>query len=112
MLTLTICQARNGGEMFGRGILRRISVFSATVLLLSGIVVKAQDNTTLSGVVTDPQGKVISGATVTLTNSANGVTRSAKSGDDGAYIFSQVSPGTYTVRVEAKGFKATVRESV
>ncbi|HKA20846.1 MAG TPA: TonB-dependent receptor [Blastocatellia bacterium] len=98
--------------MFGRSILRRLSVFATTVLLLSGIVVHGQDFTTLSGVITDPQAKVISGATVTITNSATGASRNTKSGDDGSYIFSQAPPGTYTIRVEAKGFKATVRESV
>src|SRR2546426_9719662 len=84
-------------------------VLATTLMLLCGIVVRAQDTTTLSGTVTDPQAKVISGATVTISNTATGASRNTKTGDDGAYIFGQTPPGTYNVRVEAKGFKATVR---
>lgn len=100
--------------MFGRKrrSLQKSLVLATTVMLLCGIVVWAQDTTTLSGTVTDPQTKVIPGASVTITNTATGASRSTKTGDDGAYIFGQTPPGTYNVRVEAKGFKATVRESV
>ena len=81
-------------------------------MMLCSIVVHAQDTTNLSGTVTDPQGKVLSGATVTLTNKATAANRSVKTNDDGAYLFNQVQPGTYTVRIEATGFKASVREDV
>src|SRR5437016_3834378 len=52
--------------------LQKALVFATTVMLLCGIVVHAQDTTNLSGTVTDPHGKVIQGATVTATNTANG----------------------------------------
>jgi hypothetical protein len=81
-------------------------------MMLCSIVVRAQSTTSLSGTVTDPQGKVLSGATVTLTNTANGVSRETKTSDDGTFGFNQVSPGPYRIRVEAKGFKANVQEDV
>ncbi len=81
-------------------------------MLLCGIVVHAQDTTNLSGTVVDPEGKVISGATVTATNTGNGTSRRVTTGDDGAYTFNQLSPGRYSVRAEAKGFKVSVQENV
>jgi hypothetical protein len=95
----------------GQTIMRILSV-ATTVALLSVMVVHAQDTTTLSGTVADPQGKVIGGAMVTLTNTGNNVSRQTKTGDDGAYTFNQATPGTYIVKVEAKGFKIKVEENV
>lgn len=87
-------------------------VLATTLILLSSVVVHAQDTTNLSGTVADPQGKVIPGATVTVTNTANGTSRSVSTGDNGAYIFNQLKPGPYSVRVEAKGFKTYVQDKI
>src|SRR4030095_3673059 len=54
----------------------------------------------------------IPGATITITNNATGASRNSRTGDEGTYIFTQAPPGTYKLRGEAKGFKATVQESV
>jgi hypothetical protein len=58
--------------------------------------------TRLHGTVTDPDGDLIPGATVTLTP-AKGSGRTAKSGSDGTYAIT-VTPGTYTVVVTMPGF--------
>src|SRR5215471_14325566 len=86
--------------------LRKIAVFATVCLLSASSVVWAQDTSALSGQITDPAGKVIPGATVTLTNTATGNSRTARSSEDGSYTFSQVTPGTYKLHVEGKGFKA------
>jgi hypothetical protein len=57
--------------------------------------------TRVHGVVTDPDGALIPGATVTLTG--NGPVVTAKSGSDGTYS-AVVTPGTYTVTVTMPGF--------
>src|SRR5262249_6473708 len=88
------------------------TALAIAMLLVCGAVVHAQDTTTMSGTVTDQTGKVVSGATVTITNTATNASRDTKTGDDGAYVFNQVFPGTYTVRIEAKGFKTYVQEKV
>lgn len=60
----------------------------------------------LSGTVTDPSGGVIVGATVTATNLATGQQRSATTTSTGSYQISLLSPGNYSVRLEASGFKS------
>jgi len=61
---------------------------------------------TLRGTVKDPQGAIIRGATVTVTNDRTKEERKATTGDEGNYVFSALSPGEYTLRMEAAGFKA------
>jgi len=65
----------------------------------------AQTNTTgLSGIVSDPSGALIPGATVTITNTATNLTRSTESGASGQYVFDQIPPGPYKVVATAAGF--------
>ena len=60
---------------------------------------------TIFGSVKDPSGAMIKDATVTITNPANGLTRTVVSGDDGNFSAPGLYPGTYNVTVEATGFK-------
>src|SRR6266705_4805164 len=59
----------------------------------------------LSGVITDPNGAVVTGAIVTLTNSENHVAFSYTTADDGAYRFSFLTAGKYILVVEAPSFE-------
>jgi carboxypeptidase family protein len=59
----------------------------------------------LTGVVTDPQGAIVAGATVTLTNSATKIDARTTTNDQGEFVFPQVGPGRYMVAVEATNFK-------
>src|ERR1035437_5742959 len=75
--------------------------------LLTGTV-WAQGTAEIAGLVTDPSGAVISGATVTLTNSATGERRTTVTSGTGNYRFPELSVvGTYAVSVSPKGFKST-----
>ena len=58
--------------------------------------------TKVHGTVTDPDGELIPGATVTFTP-AKGSGRTVKSGSDGTYSIT-VTPGTYTLLVSMPGF--------
>jgi len=60
---------------------------------------------TVRGTAKDPNGNVVSGATVTLTNSARNFTRTQSTNKDGTYIFNAIPPGTYSIEVQASGFK-------
>lgn len=72
----------------------------------------AQGVSTLRGSVTDPTGAVVPGAEVTLTNEATGGSRSTTTAADGAYVFTLVAPGEYTVRVARQGFRTAVQHGV
>ena len=61
----------------------------------------------LSGLITDPNGAVISGATLTLTNPQTGVAFAFTTADDGEYRFSVLTEGRYNLVVEAAGFTRT-----
>jgi hypothetical protein len=63
-------------------------------------------NTRIKGVVSDPQGSVVSGAHVTAINTATQVKFETVSGAEGAYLFPQLPVGTYTISATAAGFKA------
>jgi len=58
----------------------------------------------ITGSVTDPSNAAIPGATITLINKDNNRTFSVTSGADGAYRASNLEPGRYRIRIEAKGF--------
>src|ERR1700730_71009 len=64
------------------------------------------------GAVTDQTGGVISGATVIVLDTQRGVSRTLTTDEAGAYNAPTLIPGTYTVRVEAKGFKKLERQNV
>ena len=64
------------------------------------------------GTVTDQTGGVISGATVSIIDKDRGVARTLTTDDAGEYNAPTLIPGTYTVRVEAKGFKTIERQNV
>jgi hypothetical protein len=64
------------------------------------------------GTVADQTGGVISGATVSIIDKDRGVARTLTTDDAGEYNAPTLIPGTYTVRVEAKGFKTMERQNV
>lgn len=73
--------------------------------ILSTSLAFAQIATTrLHGIVKDPSGALIPGATITITNSARGTVLSTKSDAAGVYDFPQIAPARYTIKVSATGF--------
>src|SRR5579862_1352796 len=64
------------------------------------------------GTVTDQSGGVVAGATVSVVDTQRGVTRTLVTDDAGEYNAPNLTPGQYTVRAEAKGFKKLERQNV
>ena len=64
---------------------------------------------TVNGTITDPQGNVIAGANVTLTNAEKGFSRTLVSNDNGTFTFSTIQPGIYRLEIEASNFKKFVQ---
>jgi hypothetical protein len=89
-------------------------VFLAALCFFSPVRLWAQGETTsaISGQVTDASSAAISGATVTIVSTENGLKRSAKTDDSGRFNFPQLRPGTYTVKVEAEGFASQQIDSL
>jgi hypothetical protein len=90
-----------------------IKAFIALVLLATGISLTAQSVTgTITGSVTDPTGAVIPGATVKVTETATGVSRSAVSNGAGIFSFPELQPGVYSITANAKGFSTAIRAGI
>src|SRR5258708_17132710 len=88
------------------------SVLVCFSLLLSFSVARAQYRASLRGTVTDPQGSVVSGAKVTLTNTDTSSTLVSTSDDNGIYQFNALPPAPYRLTIEQSGFKKKVLEHV
>jgi len=74
------------------------------VLSITGRYAYAQVSATVSGTVTDPSGAVVPGATVTVVNEATGDVRPTESNKAGVFAMPNLIPGSYSVKVTAKGF--------
>lgn len=88
---------------------------SCLLLLLAGLTnhVLAQVNTaSLTGLITDPSGAVVAGATVTARNRATNVAYSSSTDGSGYYVFASLPVGAYDLSIESQGFKKAVREDV
>jgi len=78
-------------------------------LLLSAVSGIAQNQSRLTGVVTDNTGAVIVGARIAAANVSTGTAYPAASNDSGVYAFPFLPPGTYELSAEFSGFKKFVR---
>src|SRR5215472_10961315 len=87
-------------------------IVSCLLVLLSTLALAQTSNTSLSGVVKDPQGNVIADASVVLTNAATATSRSQKTGPEGRYSFDLLTPGDYKLEVQATGFRKQTLQSV
>ncbi|HEX5885060.1 MAG TPA: carboxypeptidase regulatory-like domain-containing protein, partial [Pyrinomonadaceae bacterium] len=83
-------------------------IFSASAIAFS----QQAANATLTGTITDPHGAVVSGVSVTATQKATGVKRETVSNDDGLYVLSNLAPGDYELRIEAKGFTTKISKTL
>lgn len=95
-------------------LLKSSSMFLSTLfLLVLGLdMAHAQSGSSaLRGIVSDPQGRPVAGATVILTSTEKNLTRTQSTSDTGSYQFTAVPPGSYRLDVEGAGFKkASVSE--
>jgi len=83
------------------------------LLLCTSVAARAQVVTaSVRGTITDEQGASVAGADVTITNSATGYSRTAKTGVDGQYSFQELPLGVYTLRASHSGFKSETQTGV
>ncbi len=67
---------------------------------------------TLTGLVTDPSGAVLRGATIRVTNEATNISASTPSNDSGRYVLPSLRPGVYRVETSLAGFRKQVQSGV
>src|SRR4026209_2420010 len=94
-----------------RFFMRSATRFASALLLigLCALAVFAQQGvSTVRGTVKDPQGNVVSGATVKLISASTNSVRTSTTSGDGLFSFEAVQVGDYKVEVEAPGFKKGV----
>jgi len=82
------------------------TIFLTTVLAFSSIT------GSISGIVTDPSGAVISGATVVATDTQTGTKATVTTDAQGFYRFSTLAVGTYGLQVSQVGFKSYTNTGV
>ncbi len=81
-------------------------------ILFCACIFAQRDLGTIVGTVTDPQGAVIGGAKVTITEDATGQSYEVTTNETGEYIRPLLKPGTYTVTAEASGFRRVAQKNV
>src|SRR6266850_5173552 len=78
----------------------------AMALAMFATSAMAQSSTTgsIEGMVTDPNGAAVKGATINVTSPNLITPQTATSGDDGRYLVSALPPGKYKIIIDASGF--------
>jgi hypothetical protein len=90
----------------------RAAFFTLLFFNLTLAVLAQTSRGTVSGTITDPNGSVIAGAAVTLTNTTTSVSRSTVTNNQGIYRFDAVDLGDYTIKFTATGFGEVVKSNV
>jgi len=66
----------------------------------------------ISGSITDKSGGVVANATVTVTDTQRGLSRTLTTDDAGEYVAPNLLPGVYSVSAESKGFTRIERQNI
>ena len=90
-----------------------LAILCLAVLVVSNVPAFGQAvYGSIIGTVTDPQGAAVPGAKVTVTDERKGTKDTATTNDTGNYSVTHLVPDTYTVRVEAPGFKVSEQKGI
>jgi hypothetical protein len=91
------------------------SVVRAVVLtftLIASVSAIAQTTGRIIGQVTDSTGAVLPGVRITVVNEQTGASRTAETSRGGDFVIPEIPVGTYSVEIEGKGFKKSIRRNV
>jgi hypothetical protein len=91
---------------------RHIMRGGLTVLLLSCLLaapLRAQQYSHIAGLVQDPTGAAVPGASVTVVSQDTGFRRAASTQSNGCYLVAALQPGLYKVTIRKEGFRTLVR---
>ena len=82
-----------------------LASFVALLTVLTTAAIAQTGTSRITGIVTDVNGAIVSGATVTAKNEATGAAQTQNTTDAGLYAFSSLPVGNYEIVVEKSGFK-------
>lgn len=92
-------------ELLTKLAVHRLAVLLVTLLIVAAVPADAQVlYGSLVGNVTDQNGAVVAGATLTATNKETGLVREATTNEDGEYAITNLLPGVYDLKVTRQGF--------
>jgi hypothetical protein len=91
---------------------RIVAVVLAALVTTTGTVRAQSGTASLSGRVTDAQGSIIPGATVTVNSATTGTTRTSVTNESGLYSLAAMPPGVYDLTVELTGFRTAKVEKL
>src|SRR5919108_457143 len=80
-------------------------LFLLTLLMVSAQLLSQVSTSSITGMITDPGGALVSGAKVTAKSEATGVSYQMTTTSGGTYAFSSVIPGQYAISVSKPGFR-------
>lgn len=89
-----------------------LAIFTSLLFTVSAIGQSQVATADLSGTVTDPNGAVVAGATVTAKSSATKISRSVTTNAEGTFQILSLPPGDYEVTAEASSFKKSVLSGI
>jgi hypothetical protein len=95
-----------------RAAFRLLCVCVGLLLVSLSAYPQGGDVGSIVGAVSDKSGGVIAGATVAVSDTQRGVTRTLTTDDAGQYSAPNLTPGTYTIRGEFQGFQALERQNI
>src|SRR5579862_5400718 len=90
--------------------LRSLSILILVLMLFSSI--SFAQEATIVGTVTDPTGAAVPNASLAITNTDTGITRTITTAGDGQYVVPDLHIGRSLVRAQASGFKAGERKDL
>ncbi len=91
---------------------RLVAAMVGCFLMLGNLAFAQSATTSLHGTISDPNGAVVVGATVTLSDPATGLSRNLTTSAQGEYQFLELPPATYELTVKAQGFATVIEKSI
>ena len=87
-------------------------LLTLAALFLPCTAYSQQSTAAINGTVKDSSGAVVEGATITLTNNETSVSRNSISNTAGDYVFIDVQPASYSMKVTKPGFGTVTQQQI
>lgn len=94
-----------------KSVLGTFGLLLLAALLVANAAGQSLQTGDITGVITDPSGAVVPGATVVLTSKDTGQSKTATTNGVGSYRFSLQQPGAYTLKVTGQNYQPATREA-